>query len=319
MGVLQHLALTVFIFAYVADAKWHIEWHTPDQDVMEGNSITLMCRSAKTITDVTSNANWKTCVWKRERDSSYCLMEYKCKKNCHSIIHKAVWEVTTDCEAGLKNVTYFGSDPNKENHICGIKIPSAGLKDSSHWTCDLEECATLGGCGKKSGSGTHAQASMEVTVHEKVTTPPPTTTHRPVITTHQPIITTRRPVITTRRPVITTRRPVVTTRRPFVTSRRPVITTRRPVVTTRRPVITTRQPVITTQRPVVSTHRPVISTHRPVISTPRPVYTTRQPAITTSGPIRTPQLVGSRLFWSGILKLRSLENDKKEELTSNVE
>lgn len=120
-----------------AEAKWHIDAHTSDQDVHEGDEITLMCRSAKTILDVTSNANWKTCLWQREHDSSYCLMEYKCKENCHSIIHSAVWEVTTTCEPGLKDVTYFGSDPNVENHICGIVVPRASPVDNSTWTCDV--------------------------------------------------------------------------------------------------------------------------------------------------------------------------------------
>jgi len=149
-----------------AEAKWHIDSHTSDQDVMEGDDITLMCRSAKAITDVASNANWKTCLWQREHDSNYCLMEYKCKENCHSILHSAVWEVTTTCEPGLKDVIYFGSDPNVENHICGIVVPNASPEDNSTWTCDLQECATVGGCQMTNG-GTHAKATMKVTVHEK--------------------------------------------------------------------------------------------------------------------------------------------------------
>ena len=45
--------------------------------------------------------------------------------------------MTTNCDTGLKDVTYFGSDPNKENHICGIWVPSSTLDDGSAWTCDV--------------------------------------------------------------------------------------------------------------------------------------------------------------------------------------
>ena len=135
--------MNLLLFAIVlcvllpAQATWHVDSHTSDQDVLEGDDITLMCRSAKAITDVASNANWKSCLWQREQDSSSCLMEYKCKENCHSIFHSAVWEVTTTCEPALKDITYFGSDPNAENHICGIVVPNARPEDNSTWTCDV--------------------------------------------------------------------------------------------------------------------------------------------------------------------------------------
>jgi len=159
-------AIVLCVLLPAAQATWHVDSHTSDQDVLEGDDITLMCRSAKAITDVTSNANWKSCLWQREHDSSFCLMEYKCKENCHSIFHSAVWEVTTTCEPALKDVTYFGSDPNAENHICGIIVPNAKPEDNSTWTCDLQECATMGGCQMANG-GAHAKASMKVTVHER--------------------------------------------------------------------------------------------------------------------------------------------------------
>ena len=83
---------------------------------------------------MTGNANWKTCMWKREEDSSFCLMEYKCVKHCNDPFHTEVWEVDTNCEANLKDVTYFGSDPSAENHICGIVVPNADQEDNSAWT-----------------------------------------------------------------------------------------------------------------------------------------------------------------------------------------
>jgi len=130
-----------------------------------GDELELMCRSSKGVLDVTGNSNWKTCLWKRERDSRFCLMEYNCVQHCNSVFEREVWEVTTNCDTGLKDVTYFGSDPNKENHICGIWVPSSTLDDGSAWTCDLEECSTVGGCHMKNGSGTHARATMNVTIH----------------------------------------------------------------------------------------------------------------------------------------------------------
>ena len=76
-------------------------------------------------------------MWKREEDSSFCLMEYKCVKHCNDPFHTEVWEVDTNCEANLKDVTYFGSDPSAENHICGIVVPNADQEDNSAWTCDV--------------------------------------------------------------------------------------------------------------------------------------------------------------------------------------
>ena len=55
----------------VLEAKWHIGSHTNDQDVSLGDDITLMCRAALAATDLTSDGNWKTCVWTREGDSRY--------------------------------------------------------------------------------------------------------------------------------------------------------------------------------------------------------------------------------------------------------
>merc|ERR1711963_1143454 len=111
----------------VLEAKWHIGSHTNDQDVSLGDDITLMRRAALAATDLTSDANWKTCVWTREGDSSMCMMEYKCVKNCNPIMNNPEWTVTQ--------------------------------------TCNLEECKTVGGCFAENGSGTHAKATMKVTVH----------------------------------------------------------------------------------------------------------------------------------------------------------
>ena len=101
------------------------KWAYPEPDLRKG------------ALDVTGNANWKTCMWKREEDSSFCLMEYKCVKHCNDPFHTEVWEVDTNCEANLKDVTYFGSDPSAENHICGIVVPNADQEDNSAWTCDV--------------------------------------------------------------------------------------------------------------------------------------------------------------------------------------
>jgi len=147
------------------DAKWAIKSHSPDQDVLLGQSITLMCRAEDF--GVTANGNWKTCLWRREGDGVDCLMEYKCVKHCGSLIFSEVWGVDVNCEAGLKDATYFGSDPNTESHICGLVIPKAGPEDNTRWTCNLEECKTIGGCHARIGSGTYAVAHMNVTVHQK--------------------------------------------------------------------------------------------------------------------------------------------------------
>ena len=138
--------------------------HTPDQVLNEGQKITLSCRVKTDLID--GNDDWKTCRWTRMSDGATCLYGYK--KVQDSIIHSH-WEIEEFCEPSMTDAEYFGSDPNVENHICGINIPEADQLDNSDWKCTIEECkmVALGGCAANTGNGNYVEATMNVKVNPK--------------------------------------------------------------------------------------------------------------------------------------------------------
>ena len=142
--------------------NFEIDDHTPDQVLNEGQTLTLECRVKTDLID--GNDDWKTCRWTRASDGATCLYEYK--KVQDSIINSH-WEIEEFCEPGLSDAVYFGSDPNVENHICGVEILSADQMDSTDWKCTLEECKLweLGGCSANNGNGNYVEATMNVKVN----------------------------------------------------------------------------------------------------------------------------------------------------------
>ena len=142
--------------------NFDIDDHTPDQVLNEGQTLTLECRVKTDLID--GNDDWKTCRWTRASDGATCLYEYK--KVQDSIINSH-WEIEEFCEPGMSDAVYFGSDPNVENHICGIEFLSADQMDSGDWKCTLEECKTVafGGCSANNGNGNYVEATMNVKVN----------------------------------------------------------------------------------------------------------------------------------------------------------
>ena len=142
--------------------NFEIDEHTPDQVLNEGQTLTLECRVKTDLID--GNDDWKTCRWSRASDGATCLYEYK--KVQDSIINSH-WEIEEFCEQGLSDAVYFGSDPNKENHICGVQFMSADQQDNGDWKCSLEECKNVafGGCSSNNGNGYYAEATMNVKVN----------------------------------------------------------------------------------------------------------------------------------------------------------
>ena len=142
--------------------NFEIDEHTPDQVLNEGQTLTLECRVKTDLID--GNDDWKTCRWTRSSDGATCLYEYK--KVQDSIINSH-WEIEEFCEQGLSDAVYFGSDPNIENHICGVQFLSADQQDSGDWKCTLEECKNVafGGCASNNGNGYYAEATMNVKVN----------------------------------------------------------------------------------------------------------------------------------------------------------
>jgi len=89
------------------------------------------------------------------------LFEYK-KEN-------GEWKIEEFCEKKLDDVVYFGSDPNLENHICGIDKMGATQDDNSDWKCTIEECKLppLGGCSARNGNGNYVDATMNVKINSQ--------------------------------------------------------------------------------------------------------------------------------------------------------
>ena len=145
--------------------NFEIDEHTPDQTLNKGQRLTLECRVKTDLID--GNDDWKTCRWSRVSDGANCLYEYK--KVQDSIINSH-WEIEEFCDQKLSDAIYFGSDPNVENHICGIEIESADQLDNSDWKCTIEECKlpSIGGCSAKNGNGNYVDATMSVEVTPKL-------------------------------------------------------------------------------------------------------------------------------------------------------
>ena len=141
---------------------FEIDDHTPDQVLNEGQTLTLECRVKTNLID--GNDDWKTCRWTRMSDGATCLYDYK--KVQDSIINSH-WEIEEFCEPSMSDATYFGSDPNVENHICGIQFAAADQADNSNWKCTLEECKNVafGGCSSNNGNGYYVEATMNVRVN----------------------------------------------------------------------------------------------------------------------------------------------------------
>ena len=142
--------------------NFHIDDHTPDQVLNEGQTLTLECRVKSDLID--GNDDWKTCRWTRASDGATCLYEYK--KVQDSIINSH-WEIEEFCEPGMSDAIYFGSDPNVENHICGIEFLAADQTDNGDWKCTIEECKMweFGGCSANNGNGNYVEATMNVKVN----------------------------------------------------------------------------------------------------------------------------------------------------------
>merc|ERR1712168_435137 len=143
---MKYVLIWLYLTATISVKSFHIDDHTPDQVVTEGQQITLSCRVKSDLID--GSANWKTCRWSRLSDGATCLFEYKEVTNG---IGANEMEIESFCDQKIADVEYFGSDPNVENHICGMDKPSADQDDNSDWKCTIEECKlpSIGGCSAK--------------------------------------------------------------------------------------------------------------------------------------------------------------------------
>merc|ERR1711981_114120 len=79
---------------------------------------------------VEENDDWKFCTWTRAKDGEMCRFSYVCSGFLCDV-GSGDFRIETECSQGLRDVTFYGEDPNFHNRICGIKIPNMGNDDSS--------------------------------------------------------------------------------------------------------------------------------------------------------------------------------------------
>ena len=161
---MTNLIIIIILAVYLSSASgFEIDKHAEDQVVKEGRVITLFCHVYTNALDVINNHNWKKCRWSRHSDGATCLYTY----NQTDSSDKNSWGIDEFCDPLIETTDFFGAgDPNKENRLCGIHVPSADRLDNGNWTCALEECkkGISGGCKDPSGNDYTVEATINVKV-----------------------------------------------------------------------------------------------------------------------------------------------------------
>jgi len=111
---------------------------------------------------VEENDDWKFCTWTRTKDGEMCRFSYLCEGFLCDI-GSGDFRVETECSQGLRDVTFYGEDPNFHNRICGIKIPNMGNDDNSYWNVTVQDCHAYS-CGTDDGSDRFAYHSTKITM-----------------------------------------------------------------------------------------------------------------------------------------------------------
>jgi len=111
---------------------------------------------------VDENDDWKFCTWTRVNDGASCQFSYICEGFLCDI-GSGDFHIESQCSTGLRDVTFYGEDPNYHNRICGIKVPSLGNEDDSLWNVTLQDCHAYG-CGGDDGSDRYASHSTKIDI-----------------------------------------------------------------------------------------------------------------------------------------------------------
>ena len=70
------------------------------------------------------------------------------------------YEIEKDCQGAINDAEFFGSEDIQEhNFVCGMRFEEANEDDIAGWTCDIEQCASVG-CKGSEGSGARANATI---------------------------------------------------------------------------------------------------------------------------------------------------------------
>ena len=152
MGYIENFLLIVMLS--IVAFGFEIDDHTPDQIVSEGSIFTMSCHVRANLIE---NKDWKTCSWSRNSDGAECKYEY--------IQKFEGWIIEESCDTAIEDTQFFGSDPNNENKLCGIVVPSADSLDNGTWSCKIHPCK-YSGCAAEKGSVKFDKADIHIMVRK---------------------------------------------------------------------------------------------------------------------------------------------------------
>ena len=125
-----------------------------------GQNFSLQCTVKEPDPDAQND--WKICTWSRQNDTSQCVFTYKW------LAFDDKFEIQEDCNDAMIDAAFVGSENIQEHNIvCGMKFEEANEDDIVGWTCDIEQCASVG-CKGTVGSGTIANATIYLVVRHYV-------------------------------------------------------------------------------------------------------------------------------------------------------
>jgi len=153
--------LEAALIAKRPDLRFRVDAGTADTIKSQGQTGFLEAHVTKDGA-VEENDDWKFCTWTRTRDGEMCHFTYVCEGFLCDI-GSGDFRVESECSQGLRDVSFYGEDPNFHNRICGIKVPSMGIEDNSYWNVTLQDCHAYG-CGGDDASDRFAYHTTKITM-----------------------------------------------------------------------------------------------------------------------------------------------------------
>jgi len=153
--------LEAAILAKKPELRFRVDTYTEDTIKSAGQTGNIEVHVTKDGA-VEENDDWKFCTWTRAKDGEMCRFSYVCSGFLCDV-GSGDFRIETECSQGLRDVTFYGEDPNFHNRICGITIPNLGNEDNSYWNVTLQDCHAYS-CGTDDGSDRFASHSTKITM-----------------------------------------------------------------------------------------------------------------------------------------------------------
>jgi len=153
--------LEAALIAKRPDLRFRVDAGTKDTVKSQGQTGFLEVHVTKDGA-VEENDDWKFCTWTRTSDGEMCHFTYVCE-GWACDLGSGDFHIKSECSNGLRDVTFYGEDPNFHNRICGIKVPSMGIEDNSLWNVTLQDCHAYG-CGGDDAADRFAQHAVKISM-----------------------------------------------------------------------------------------------------------------------------------------------------------